>query len=89
MVICQKWPGFVSGVWQEFLTLLELFQALKRDLELVVVGEPSGVVEDIDPKKRHNRHGGRREGNKVGTMIAFSALLCCLFWRGAVRNAAF
>lgn len=33
----------------EFLTLLELFQALESDLELVVVGEPGWVVEDIDP----------------------------------------
>lgn len=51
--------GFAGGGGWESFTLLKLLQTLERDLELVVVGEPGGVVEDIDPKKRYNRHGGR------------------------------
>lgn len=39
-------------------TLLELLQALKGDFELVLVGEFGGVVVHLNPKERHDRHGG-------------------------------
>lgn len=41
------------------LTLLQLLEALESDLELVVVGELGGVVEDVDTQKRNHRHDGQ------------------------------
>lgn len=35
-------------------TLLQLLEAFKGDLEVVVVGEFGRVVEDVDPKKRND-----------------------------------
>lgn len=40
-------------------TFLQLLQAFESDLQFVVVGELGGVVEDVHPKKRDQRHLGR------------------------------
>ena len=38
------------------LTLLELLEALKGNLKGILVGEPRGVVEDVDPEQGNDRH---------------------------------
>lgn len=40
-------------------TLLKLLEALERNLELVLVGEHGGVVDNLDAEKRDDRHDGR------------------------------
>ncbi len=40
------------------LTFLERLEALKSDLELVLVGEFGGVVENLDAEEGNDRHGG-------------------------------
>lgn len=37
-------------------TMLELLETLEGDLELVLVGKHGGVVNNLDAKKRNNRH---------------------------------
>ena len=39
------------------LTLLQLFQALKSNLELVGCEKGSRVVDQLSPKQRDDRHG--------------------------------
>lgn len=43
---------------EEKHTLLEMLKAFKGDFEEVLVGELGGVVHDIDPEKRDDRHLG-------------------------------
>jgi hypothetical protein len=48
--------GREAGAEIETPTFLQGFQTLKCDLELVFVSELGGVVHDIDPEKRNDRH---------------------------------
>ncbi len=41
-------------------TLLQRLQTLKGNLKLVLVGEPGGVVDHIDPEEGDDRHLGGR-----------------------------
>jgi len=52
-------------------TFLQGLQALECDLELVLVGELGGVVHDIDPEKRNDRH---LEG-VVGVLVSNQVVL--------------
>lgn len=46
----------MTGKWEVGLTLLELFETLECDLELVLVGPLGRVVEDINAEERNDRH---------------------------------
>ena len=41
---------------RDLFTFFQLLETFKSDLELVLIGELGWVVEDIDPKKRDDRH---------------------------------
>ena len=41
---------------RDLFTFFQLLETFKGDLELVLIGELGWVVEDIDPKKRDDRH---------------------------------
>ena len=49
-------------------TFLQGFQTLECNFELVLVGELGGVVHDIDPEKRNDRH--------VGDVLGLGEILC-------------
>ncbi len=47
------------GFFFPLRTLLEGLQALECDFEDILVGEPSGVVHNINPEEGYDRHLGR------------------------------
>jgi hypothetical protein len=69
-------------------TLLQRLETLKGDLELVLVGELGGVVEDVDPEEGDDRHGGRRCGCFVDAVLISWLLLGVSICFGVARELA-
>jgi len=65
------------------LTLLQSLEALKGNLEFVLVGELGGVVENLDAQERDDRHLG---GAEARALLHVSDASRMLFFVVAVRG---